>query len=55
MSSLAIGDPQSAFQVNGSNIVANSITTGKIDNGAIINEDINISAAIDVNKISQNF
>ena len=55
MNSLAVGDPQSAFQVNGSNIVANSITTGKIDNGAIINDDINISAAIDGTKVNPSF
>lgn len=55
VNTLAVGNPQSAFQVNGSNIVANSITTGKIDNGAIINEDINASAAIDGTKISPNF
>ncbi len=65
VNSLAIGDPQSAFQVNGSNIVANSITTGKIDNGAIITEDlangavtnlkVSSTAAIDGTKISPNF
>ena len=62
VNSLAVGDPQSAFQVNGSNIVANSITTGKIDNGAIITEDladgavtnakVNSAAAIDATKLS---
>ncbi len=65
VNSLAVGDPQSAFQVSGSNIVANSITTGKIDNGAIITEDlangavtnlkISSTAAIDGTKISPNF
>jgi len=55
VNSLAVGDPQSAFQVSGSNIISNSITTGKIDNGAIVNEDINVSAAIDGTKISPNF
>ena len=65
VNSLAVGDPQSAFQVSGSNIVPNSITTGKIDNGAIITEDlangavtnlkVSSTAAIDGTKISPNF
>ena len=50
-----IGNIVQDFSVNNAMLNTDSVTSIKIDDGTIVNADINDSAAIDGTKISANF